>query len=641
MKKLFSVLTKLGLKPSMPFALRLKVSLVNQMSMVMCCVTLAFIFICFFAYPDLTALPIMGLAISLSTLVLNSFGITSISRLLFVNGINLLCCMFHAFLIMEGEEPLTSVFTLQLGLGLLPFVLFDFSERFSLGLSLLVVIVFLLGFEQFNALLELELDNEAFRGGPLYTTTIIFGLIILFSQIGIFAFQANILQVQSTKLLDQTKERERQLSEAQSEQERIFKAMQEKQAVEELRQKESSATSTFASILQTNEELTIILDRAVKFLTREIDANIGAIYLCHHDSNPVKIKLEASFGYDRKKYFNKTFEPKEGLVGQCYSEGLTIYQTELPERFMNIKSGIGDIPPRSLLIVPLFANENIAGLFEFASIHTLTQRQIEFIEGLGRNMGLKIASYMANQRTKELLVEAQETAETLRAHEEEMRQNMEELSATQEEMQRRETEREELLNDSKRNTQLIKLNVELAKKAHHTTDFDASLLLCLDLICSHFDWPLGHAYRVDKATEMLVPLELWKRPDSNDYDAFHQLIMSSNIAKGFGLPGKAYSNKSIVWTDNISRDTDFTDAELSNRINFGAGMAIPVLLNGEVLFVMEFFSIRVEALTESLKETLQNISNQLSRDYSYKQAKASIALMEENAKNNTTPPAQQ
>lgn len=200
----------------------------------------------------------------------------------------------------------------------------------------------------------------------------------------------------------------------------------------------------FADILRNNndniEELSYqIISNLVKFM----EANQGALFVLTEpndkDEEP-KIILESAYAYERRKRIKKEISIGEGLVGQSVQEGDKLYLTEVPEDYIEIKSGLGETLPRCVLIVPLKINDETKGVVEIASIQEIPPYKIDFVEKLGENIASTIASTKTNERTKKLLAESQEMTEQMRSQEEEMRQNMEEMEATQEEMGRAQTE---------------------------------------------------------------------------------------------------------------------------------------------------------------------------------------------------------
>jgi len=202
----------------------------------------------------------------------------------------------------------------------------------------------------------------------------------------------------------------------------------------------------FADILRTNndniQDLSFLI---ISNLVKYIGANQGALFvLTDADKDEErKIVLEAAYAYERRKRIKQELSIGEGLVGQVVQEGDKIYLTEVPENYVEIKSGLGETLPRAVLIVPLKINEEIRGVVEIASIDKIPPYKIEFVEKLGENIASTIANTKTNERTRKLLLESQEMTEQMRSQEEEMRQNMEEMEATQEEMARAQAEMEQ------------------------------------------------------------------------------------------------------------------------------------------------------------------------------------------------------
>ena len=114
--------------------------------------------------------------------------------------------------------------------------------------------------------------------------------------------------------------------------------------------------------------------------------------------------------------------------------------TSIPDDYINITSGLGGANPRSLIIIPMLADDKLLGVIELASFNELEKYQIDFLEKVAQDIAATISSAQITIRTAELLKQSKTQAEELASQEEEMRQNMEELQATNEEWQRKEKE---------------------------------------------------------------------------------------------------------------------------------------------------------------------------------------------------------
>ncbi|HYG19330.1 MAG TPA: GAF domain-containing protein [Ohtaekwangia sp.] len=204
----------------------------------------------------------------------------------------------------------------------------------------------------------------------------------------------------------------------------------------------------FGEILRTNNnDLAKLADEIIANLVKYLKANQGALYIVD-DTQPdeeATMSMKACYAWDKKKFLNHKIHRGEGLAGQAWQEGDTVYLTEVPKDYIKIVSGLGDANPTSVLIVPLKVNDQIFGVVELASFSEFRDFEIEFVQKIGESIASTISSVKVNARTQRLLEESQEMTEQMRAQEEEMRQNMEELQATQEEMQRTQSETESTL----------------------------------------------------------------------------------------------------------------------------------------------------------------------------------------------------
>ncbi len=200
----------------------------------------------------------------------------------------------------------------------------------------------------------------------------------------------------------------------------------------------------FGEILRTNNnDLVKLSDEIIANLVKYLKANQGALYIIDDvvEEEPT-MSMKACYAWDKKKFLNHKIHKGEGLAGQAWQEGDTIFLTEVPQNYIRITSGLGDANPTCVLIVPLKVNDEIFGVVEVAGFSVFKDYEVEFVQKIAESIASTISSVKINARTQRLLEESQEMTEQMRAQEEEMRQNMEELQATQEEMQRGQAELE-------------------------------------------------------------------------------------------------------------------------------------------------------------------------------------------------------
>ena len=205
---------------------------------------------------------------------------------------------------------------------------------------------------------------------------------------------------------------------------------------EEIRQLENKRRNWIAEgqalitdvIKGTGNDLSIISHKIISNLVRYLDATQGGLYLLN-DSNLQDKYIEqmAVFAYNRNRFHKKRIELGEGVIGAAFLEKKSIYMTKLPEDYMEIRSGLGAVTPRSLLVVPLKVENNVIGVIEIASLKELEEHEIEFVEKVSENISSIMFTSLTGRKTQELLEKFQRQAEEKAAQEEEIRQNIEEL----------------------------------------------------------------------------------------------------------------------------------------------------------------------------------------------------------------------
>ncbi|AFM03904.1 PAS domain S-box [Bernardetia litoralis DSM 6794] len=214
----------------------------------------------------------------------------------------------------------------------------------------------------------------------------------------------------------------------------------------------NEGTMLISDILRnSNRSFEEITDELITALVRYLEANQGGFFLKEQEGRHEQLRLMAYYAWEKKRFLNSTIQIGEGLTGQAWQEGQTMYLTDVPKEYVAITSGLGKANPRSVLIVPMLLNKEVYGMIEIASFKKIEPYQIEFLETIGETVAATLSILQSNITSNRLLEESDQMTQQLRAQEEEMRQNMEELQATQEEMSRVQKElqyRNELIQSS-------------------------------------------------------------------------------------------------------------------------------------------------------------------------------------------------
>ncbi|MCK5281590.1 MAG: GAF domain-containing protein, partial [Cyclobacteriaceae bacterium] len=221
--------------------------------------------------------------------------------------------------------------------------------------------------------------------------------------------------------------------------------LQEVTREDKIRNWVNEGQAKFGEILrQHSDDIEGLGAHVVVNLVEYLNASQGALFVLKEDGKDSYLELLSTYAYKRKKYIDKKIEIGEGLAGQAFEEGKTIYLTDIKTDHYNIQTGLGESKPSSLLIVPLKEEDKIEGIIEIASLKEIEKHQIEFVESIGESIASSLSAGKVSQTTQKLLEETQDKAEQMKSQEEELRQNMEELAATQEQVERRNKELEDI-----------------------------------------------------------------------------------------------------------------------------------------------------------------------------------------------------
>ena len=294
-------------------------------------------------------------------------------------------------------------------------------------------------------------------------------VVLLIAAIIYSGMQYRELQLKRDKqiLEEKIKEGETEVNKQKSEIQEQQKILKEKELAERITNWVNQGMTTFGELISENRDnLENLSRKLISKLVSYVGATQGGLYVVKRDSeNNEYLELEGSYAVDRKKLKNKIVKSGEGLVGTSFKLREVTEIDDLPDDYSVFSSGLGEKQVKHLVLIPIINNDLINGIIELTSFEKLDTNKVNFIKKLAESLSSTIQILVSSSEKSELLAQANEQAEELRAQQEEMRQNLEELTATQEEIDRirkNDKKREqELLNREK---QFVKKEKELQKK---------------------------------------------------------------------------------------------------------------------------------------------------------------------------------
>jgi len=132
----------------------------------------------------------------------------------------------------------------------------------------------------------------------------------------------------------------------------------------------------------------------------------------------------------------------------------------------------------------------------------------------------------------------------------------------------------------------------------------------LETICESLDWDLGAFWRVDPYTQRLRCATLWRRP-TVDVPRFELLTQELSLERETGLPGLVWARSQSIWISDIARDIDSPRHTTAREEGLHAAFSVPILLRGDCLGVIEFFSHETRRADDAILAMMANLGTQI------------------------------
>src|SRR5215211_6331122 len=202
-------------------------------------------------------------------------------------------------------------------------------------------------------------------------------------------------------------------------------------------------------------------------LTPLVQARQGAFFIMQQENGSGNApRLIASYAYKERKHVNNRFAIGEGLVGQAALEKQPILLTNVPDDYIQITSGLGEAPPRNIIVLPILFEGEVKAVVELASFLPFSQIHQTFLDQLQESIGVVLNMIAANMRTEELLQQSQKLTQELQSQSEELKRQQDELRHSNSELEQQARtlkQSEEMLKDQQEELQQV--NEELEEKA--------------------------------------------------------------------------------------------------------------------------------------------------------------------------------
>ncbi|MEU0058925.1 ATP-binding protein, partial [Streptomyces sp. NPDC006334] len=215
-----------------------------------------------------------------------------------------------------------------------------------------------------------------------------------------------------------------------------------------------------SGLMQGHRDLPVVAELIMDELVPLVAAQYGAFYLAEDGRKGPELRLVGAYGYPDDDSRPTRIPFGRSLVGQAARSRRTITVDELPAGYVAISSGLGQVEPSALVLLPILFEGQVLGVIELASVTAFKEIHRDFLEQLRETIGVNVNTIVANARTDELLDESQRLTAELQARSAELQSQQEELQRSNAELE----EKASLLVAQNRDIEAKNLQIEQARQ---------------------------------------------------------------------------------------------------------------------------------------------------------------------------------
>jgi PAS domain S-box-containing protein len=145
----------------------------------------------------------------------------------------------------------------------------------------------------------------------------------------------------------------------------------------------------------------------------------------------------------------------------------------------------------------------------------------------------------------------------------------------------------------------------------------------LRAVCECLVWDVGALWSIDREAGVLRCVEVWHK-ESVEIPEFEATSRKSTFMPGIGLPGRVWSSHEPAYIPDVVHDANFLRAPIAAREVLHAAFGFPILLGGEVLGVIEFFSAEIRQPEQDLLNMMATIGSQIGQFIERKRAEDAL-----------------
>jgi len=290
----------------------------------------------------------------------------------------------------------------------------------------------------------------------------------------------------------------------------------------------------------------------------------GSYWYLDANTNSLRFALEAGSVNDdfRNVTQSASFSKNVGLSGRAWAKEELVFVEDLGQVTDCVRAPIAQkAGVKSGVCFPLKVNNVIIGTMDFFSLETMT---------------------LSKER-----MEALQSVASL-------------VSSTLQRIQRVDTQAEVA-----RDTSAVNQVMDLLSQS---TTVEEAAKITLETVKELFGWAYGSYWVIDpKENALRFSVE-----SGTVTPEFQKVTQEARFKEGVGLSGRTWKQRDLMFVEDLGTVTDCCRRESAQRAGVKSGVCFPIVVNGEVIATMDFFSLETLSPSENRLNALRSVGRLVS-----------------------------
>ena len=147
----------------------------------------------------------------------------------------------------------------------------------------------------------------------------------------------------------------------------------------------------------------------------------------------------------------------------------------------------------------------------------------------------------------------------------------------------------------------------------------------LQAVCECLGWEAAAIWQVGSKEKLLRCVEAWQILPQH-LSEFDRSTRTHTFARGVGLPGRVWEQAEPACIEDVAMDANFPRRDVAVKDGLHGAIGFPILVGGEVLGVLEFFSRQIQKPDARLLEMMGAIGSQIGQFIERRQAEDALRV---------------